>query len=542
MRTAQLVILVMTVVVLVPLSNAAGSQYYIKQLTDNDADDQYPVISGTNVAWNGNIDFEHLEDESDIVIYNPTLFGSVPKVLATGNALVGLSESWATWTMGLNQDNPQQIDQGHEYVFANNNPFAPGAAKVTAYPSDPWEYKYMPKIWGQKIVYATHPDLNNSLPFYSDQRSDFDLYVWDISKPHQPDHATDPNPLKLAENNVRTGWSPKGRVGHDISGKLPGDSYTMNTTSHVVYRTEGPMGDEVWAFDLYEQEYTRLSDPNYHWNVRSVDIEGNQVVWSASYSDNGPEYEDWEIYTYHLLEGPTSYEQVTQNSVSDIDARTNGESAAWLTGVFEDGFLTTDQLITNEGGVHNVIAESNYFREFVYDDVIAWTIHYSEAAGGALRIRDGNDEYQFSEHAGAYYLQVDGKNLAWMESDVPPGDPDGDFEIFAAYYIGRSAILTGLDLSLMDLSGEPLFGADLRYTDLRSALIEGTDFRGADFTGATNLEYAIGQAIFSHQTILPEYFNAHDAGWSYVTPEPTALLLALVGLALLPRRRRRIGV
>jgi MYXO-CTERM domain-containing protein len=313
----------------------------------------------------------------------------------------------------------------------------------------------------------------------------------------------------------------------------------MNTTSHVVYRAEGPMGDEVWAFDLYEQEYTRLSDPNYHWNVRSVDIEGNQVVWSASYSDNGPEYEDWEIYTYHLLEGPTSYEQVTQNSVSDIDPRTNGESAAWLTGVFEDGFLTTDQLITNEGGVHNVIAESNYFREFVYDDVIAWTIHYSEAAGGALRIRDGNDEYQFSEHAGAYYLQVDGKNLAWMESDVPPGDPNGDFEIWAAYYIGRSAVLTGLDLSLMDLSDEPLFGADLRYTDLRSALIEGTDFRGADFTGATNLEYAIGQAIFSHQTILPEYFNAHDAGWSYVTPEPTALLLALFGLALLPRRRRR---
>jgi len=38
---------------------------------------------------------------------------------------------------------------------------------------------------------------------------------------------------------------------------------------------------------------------------------------------------------------------------------------------------------------------------------------------------------------------------------------------------------------------------------------------------------------------LAEGFDAQAAGWSYVTPEPSALLLALLGLGLLPWRRRR---
>jgi hypothetical protein len=84
-----------------------------------------------------------------------------------------------------------------------------------------------------------------------------------------------------------------------------------------------------------------------------------------------------------------------------------------------------------------------------------------------------------------------------------------------------------------------LINGDLRFTSLRSALIQGTNFSGSDLSGATGLEYAIGQAIYSHRTLLPAGFDPVAAQWSYVTPEPRSVVLCVLGiLAILSARRR----
>jgi len=79
----------------------------------------------------------------------------------------------------------------------------------------------------------------------------------------------------------------------------------------------------------------------------------------------------------------------------------------------------------------------------------------------------------------------------------------------------------------------------MRLTNLEGTLLDDADLRGADLTGATGLEYAIGPAYFSHETLLPAYFNAHDAGWTYQTPEPSGCVAMLVGLLVLGAARIR---
>ncbi len=102
-------------------------------------------------------------------------------------------------------------------------------------------------------------------------------------------------------------------------------------------------------------------------------------------------------------------------------------------------------------------------------------------------------------------------------------------------------MLTGRDVSYEDFSAHGLRGAEMRLTNLEGVLLDDADLRGANLTGATGLEYAIGPAFFSHETIFPNSFNPHEAGWTFVTPEPSTLLLTMLGLlALSGHARRRV--
>ena len=112
------------------------------------------------------------------------------------------------------------------------------------------------------------------------------------------------------------------------------------------------------------------------------------------------------------------------------------------------------------------------------------------------------------------------------------------------------ADLTGADLSLADLTGANLNSADLSSVDLTGAWIWGADLSDADLSGSilTDIQYNVDatwtDAFYDYRN-EPTWDSGMDAAWRSsagilrTTPEPAAILLALWGLALLPRRRRR---
>jgi hypothetical protein len=489
MRTKKLAILLTALVAILPLSATAGpgnpndpnvstSTYIILQLTNNDVDDSFPVISGNNIAWRQSA----ANNVNSIMLRNTSEFGNFVQTLATGSTINSRQNLWGTQVVWS--------EAGDVWI-------GDGTSPATAITNTANQDEYLQKIWNQHVAFTSNES---------------GLQVWDGQN-----ILTVPNGDPLDE--------------HSISGTLA--AQPNNNTSHVLYRNKAEAGEsKIWAYDVYNQQQTLLNDPAFDWSIEDIHIEDTQAVWAASYSDNGPQYADSEIYAYDLAQGASSYQQVTQNDIYDAGPLTNGEDIVWLQAVVKSGPVS---LMHYQNGTTSTLADSSEIRGYVLSDpTVAWTQGSdSSAADYDFIVRTGNVDYNFTAHAGAARIEISEKNLVWEEYD------DNDTEIWAAFFVGPYAQVAGMNFGLFDFSGFQMMNANLQFTDLRSALIEGTDFRGADFTGATSLEYAIGQAIYSHLTILPEGFDAQAAGWNYVTPEPSAVLLALLGLALLPRRGRK---
>ncbi len=312
-------------------------------------------------------------------------------------------------------------------------------------------------------------------------------------------------------------------------GGFMGNYDRNNSDSYVLYR-QGPLDNEkLWAYDIQAQQSTLVSDPTYTWRLAGgPSIDGSKVMWSASYSENGPQHDDYEIYSYDLIQGAASYQQITHDDFDNLYPKMVDDRVLYI----QHQSNQNASMILEDGSGTSVLSQTAGNGHDLSKSTAAW----KEIDGSIKALTNGVLFSIAPATTGSSSFSLSGANIAWDAEDA-----QNDYQVYAAYYIGPGAVLTGLDLTLEELSEFSLFNANLQYTDLRSALIEETDFRGADFTGATNLQYAIGQAIYSHQTILPEYFNAHDAGWTYVTPEPGALLLALLGIIALGscRRRRR---
>jgi hypothetical protein len=105
--------------------------------------------------------------------------------------------------------------------------------------------------------------------------------------------------------------------------------------NYFVYTKQTTSAQELWGYHFPSQTKTLLTDPNYTWTLHpsltiDVDLDGSQVAWSASYGDNGPLYADYEVYTYDLALGPSSYRQVTQNDIDDNAPRIAGDRLAWM--------------------------------------------------------------------------------------------------------------------------------------------------------------------------------------------------------------------
>ncbi len=115
-------------------------------------------------------------------------------------------------------------------------------------------------------------------------------------------------------------------------------------------------------------------------------------------------------------------------------------------------------------------------------------------------------------------------------------------EVYLSSYLGGAFSMAYSSLSGSLLSGVDLGKLDLSYTIFENNDVTATNFAGTDLSGATGLQSTTGGAIYSYLTTLPENFNPQEAGWSYVTPEPSALIVMLLGLVLCPwRTLRRIS-
>ncbi|MEC7500146.1 MAG: pentapeptide repeat-containing protein [Planctomycetota bacterium] len=132
----------------------------------------------------------------------------------------------------------------------------------------------------------------------------------------------------------------------------------------------------------------------------------------------------------------------------------------------------------------------------------------------------------------------------------------------------QNADLQFADLSYADLTGADLYDATLFYTDmegadltnanLRTADLRFADLSYADLSGA-DLQNGDGDFYYNNATWTDAFYytdnepiwaSSMDAAWrtsvgilalapTSSVPEPSTLILALIGLALLPRKRRR---
>jgi MYXO-CTERM domain-containing protein len=108
-----------------------------------------------------------------------------------------------------------------------------------------------------------------------------------------------------------------------------------------------------------------------------------------------------------------------------------------------------------------------------------------------------------------------------------------------------NADLSNADLIYADLSGANLSGANLTSATIYLANFSDANLSGADFYNVTDLTNTTWTDAFFDYRNEPTWASVMDATWRSsagilrTTPEPSTLLLALLGLALLPRRRRR---
>jgi len=160
-------------------------------------------------------------------------------------------------------------------------------------------------------------------------------------------------------------------------------------------------------------------------------------------------------------------------------------------------------------------------------------------------------------------LDTDGNVHAYSGNNLEPYATLSDASLSHAYLryanLGH-AQLTGANLTGADLISTNLFGANLTTANLSDANLDyaflfQANLFGANLSGSilTDTQYytdATWTDAFYYTDNEPTWRSGMDAAWrtsvgilalapTSAVPEPAAILLALLGLAMLPRRRRR---
>ena len=158
--------------------------------------------------------------------------------------------------------------------------------------------------------------------------------------------------------------------------------------------------------------------------------------------------------------------------------------------------------------------------------------------GVGIHSYSGNNLEPSADLTGAW---LPGANLSY--ANLTNADLTGAWLPGANLYGAQlpGANLSYANLTNADLTGAQLPGANLSYANLSRSILTGVQF--SETTNWTD-------AFYYHSDSEPTWDSGMDAAWRSSVgitvvglagplPEPGALLLALLGLALLPRRRRR---
>ena len=152
--------------------------------------------------------------------------------------------------------------------------------------------------------------------------------------------------------------------------------------------------------------------------------------------------------------------------------------------------------------------------------------------GGDLSY-SGNDLQPYADLTNADLRYADLDRAKLRETDLTSANLEGA-NLFRAV------------LGFADLIDADLTNADLRYADLVWADLSGADLSGSDFTDTLYYGYATWTDAYYYTDNEPTWAIGMTPSWrtsegilALSVPEPASLLLALFGLALLPRRRRR---
>jgi MYXO-CTERM domain-containing protein len=153
-------------------------------------------------------------------------------------------------------------------------------------------------------------------------------------------------------------------------------------------------------------------------------------------------------------------------------------------------------------------------------------------------------------------LQYSGGNLepdAILQYAILTGADLSSADLFGAnlnFADLEGAVLSDANLTSTNLIDADLSDADLTGTKLAGAFLWGADLSGSDFTDVSYYHIATWTNAFYYTDNEPTWRSGMDAAWrssagilalapTSAVPEPAAILLALFGLAMLPRRRRR---
>jgi len=148
------------------------------------------------------------------------------------------------------------------------------------------------------------------------------------------------------------------------------------------------------------------------------------------------------------------------------------------------------------------------------------------------------------------YINLDGADLSFANLTSANLSEAGLNKAILTGADLEGAVLYKANLGVADLEGADLTNADLDWANLIGADLTDADLSGSDFTDVKHYTLATWTDAFYYTDNEPTWRSGMDAAWrtsagilalapTSAVPEPAALLLALFGLALLPRRRRR---
>ncbi|MDG2208025.1 MAG: pentapeptide repeat-containing protein [Pirellulales bacterium] len=488
-----------------PGPQAPQSKYLIRRISDTpddgDIDDVNPKISGTSLVWQSGPRGDY--DSQQVKFYNPSLSHPLGGV-GLGSKMYTPISAGGNYHLSSAGDRVMWMEDigGQADIFSSN-----GVSIANL---------------SQSGVKETHP---RSLDTRSTYLQSGNIVIHEGNSQHQvvasPGYhighryaATDDYLVYLERpnNNVETAHL------------LKAYHFDTQTTQTLTYH----------AFD-----YTVAGNTEYYQRLNFA-IDGSTVYYAASYDFYGPAHDDHEIYTYDLSVGDSSLTFISSDGVDDIFPQAAGGRAAWYKKHIPDDPNSSASIILHEGGTSSVLESDGGVLWGLSDSRVVFSNSIGEQfvlANGIVVDKDTHLGTVVNQYS---IVDVSGQNYALTRAEHSANHSSHEWEVFAGYFIGPGAVLTGLDLSYEDFSAHSLRNADMRLTNLEGVLLDDADLRGADLTGAVGLDYAIGPAYFSHETIFPTSFNPHEAGWTFVSPEPSALLMLLLGsLFVIPGVRRR---